>query len=255
MPPPLQSEQERRAATRRATQHMRKPLAQYVIIIATLCTMILTPTEPELYHTSILSGQMWVDKLFDGHPDHICCELGLSKRCIPWASSCTMLLQCGKFKVCRPGGTVSNIFVHVGHWTYHPTHWWTLPTLKWHHFKMLPENAGDIFISTILYNICLPFPMPIPPFTDMLRDQKLWPFFQHALRAIDGTHIVCTLPAKECGMYQSQKGFLSQNCLFEYSFDLTFVFGYTGWEGSATDSQVWEAALDVDLTYQMGVIT
>ena len=28
------------------------------------------------------------------------------------------------------------------------------------------------------------------------------------------------------------------------SFNLTFIFGYTGWEGSATDSQVWEAVLD-----------
>ena len=79
MPPPLQNEQERRAASRRATQRMRKLLAQYIIIIATLCTMILTPTEPKLYHTSILLGQMWVDELLDGHPDRICCKLGLQK--------------------------------------------------------------------------------------------------------------------------------------------------------------------------------
>ena len=79
MPPPLQNEQEWRAASRRATQRMQKLLAQYIIIIATLCTMILTPTEPEPYHTSILSGQMWVDELLDGHPDRIRCELGLRK--------------------------------------------------------------------------------------------------------------------------------------------------------------------------------
>ena len=46
MPPPLQSEQEQRAASQQATQHMQKLLAQYVIIIATLCTMILSPTRP-----------------------------------------------------------------------------------------------------------------------------------------------------------------------------------------------------------------
>ena len=56
MPLPLQSEQERHAASQQATQHMQKLLAQYIIIIATLCTMILIPTEPEPYHTSILSG-------------------------------------------------------------------------------------------------------------------------------------------------------------------------------------------------------
>ena len=77
MPPPLQNEQEWRTASRQATQRMQKLLAQYIIIIATLCTMILTPTEPEPYHTSILLGQMWVDELLNGHPDCICCELGL----------------------------------------------------------------------------------------------------------------------------------------------------------------------------------
>ena len=77
MPPPLQSEQEQCAASEQATQHMRKLLAQYIIIISTLCTMILTPTEPKLYHTSIILGQMWVDELLNGHPDCICCKLGL----------------------------------------------------------------------------------------------------------------------------------------------------------------------------------
>ena len=109
---------------------------------------------------------------------------------------------------------------------------------------MLPENAADIFISTILYNICYPPQCRYPPSQTILCNQTLWFFFQHALGAIDGTHIVCTPPAKKHGMYWNQKGFLSQNCLFMCSFDLTFVFGYTGWEGSTMDNQVWEAALD-----------
>ena len=100
-----------------------------------------------------------------------------------------------------------------------------------------------IFSSFCLTYITLPN-ANTPPSQTILHNQKLWPFFQHALGAIDGTHIVCTPPAKECGMYQNQKGFLSQNCLFTCSFDLTIIFGYTGWEGSAMDSQVWEAALD-----------
>ena len=41
--------------------------------------MILTPTKPKPYHTSILLGQMWVDELLNGHLDHIHCKLGLQK--------------------------------------------------------------------------------------------------------------------------------------------------------------------------------
>ena len=39
--------------------------------------MILANPEP--YHTSILSGQMWVEELLEGHPDLIYCELGVQK--------------------------------------------------------------------------------------------------------------------------------------------------------------------------------
>ena len=41
--------------------------------------MIVTPTKPELYHTSILLGEMWVDELLNRHPDCIHCKLGLRK--------------------------------------------------------------------------------------------------------------------------------------------------------------------------------
>ena len=32
----------------------------------------------EPYHTSILTGEGWVMELLSGHPDRICCELGVS---------------------------------------------------------------------------------------------------------------------------------------------------------------------------------
>jgi hypothetical protein len=31
------------------------------------------------YHTSALSGEDWVRELLNGHPEHICCELGVHK--------------------------------------------------------------------------------------------------------------------------------------------------------------------------------
>ena len=173
MPPPLQSEQEWHTASQWATQHMQKLLVQYIIIIATLCTMILTPTKPEPYHTfnpfrADVGGwtPQWTSRSYP-------LQAGTLKGGISWASSCSTLLRCSRFEVCKPRGTVSNIFVYVSHWTYHPTHWQTLPMLKWHYFKMFPENAGDIFVSTILYDICYPSQCQYPPSQTILHNQKL----------------------------------------------------------------------------------
>jgi hypothetical protein len=45
---------------------------------------------------------------------------------------------------------------------------------------------------------------------------------------------------------------MSQNCLFRCSFDLTFVYALTGWEGSATDAYVYEDARSTDLNIPEG---
>jgi hypothetical protein len=35
------------------------------------------PRNPEPYHTSALLGEAWLIELIVGHPDHICCKLGV----------------------------------------------------------------------------------------------------------------------------------------------------------------------------------
>src|SRR5882757_405952 len=72
---------------------------------------------------------------------------------------------------------------------------------------------------------------------------KFWPYFKDALGALDGSHIHSSPPANQHTSYRNRKGFVSQNCLFGCSFDLQFVFAYTGWEGSATDARVYESAI------------
>ena len=49
------------------------------MIIMVLYAVIITPADPKPFHTSILSGEMWVQELLNGHPDHILCELGVQK--------------------------------------------------------------------------------------------------------------------------------------------------------------------------------
>ena len=54
-------------------------MARCLILITALCMGMMIPAKPEPYHTSILSGQMWVEELLEGHPDHIYCKLGVQK--------------------------------------------------------------------------------------------------------------------------------------------------------------------------------
>ena len=82
---------------------------------------------------------------------------------------------------------------------------------------------------------------PVPP--EIRHNPKFWPYFKDALGAIDGSHIRSSPPASQRSSYRDHKGDISQNCLFACSFDLQFVFAYTGWEGSATDARVYESAL------------
>jgi hypothetical protein len=110
-----------------------------------------------------------------------------------------------------------------------------------------------IFSSPPFYNkyVCLPRASdPCPP--EIRRNPKFWPFFKDVLGAIDGSHIHCSPPASERAFYRNRKGFLSQNCLFACSFNLQFIYAFTGWEGSASDARVYENACSQDLLIPNG---
>ncbi|KAF9231323.1 hypothetical protein BU15DRAFT_9657, partial [Melanogaster broomeanus] len=60
----------------------RQLMALLVSIIICATAVIVEATlpgrkEPEPYHTSALSGEAWVIELLLGHPNRICCELGM----------------------------------------------------------------------------------------------------------------------------------------------------------------------------------
>jgi DDE superfamily endonuclease len=111
----------------------------------------------------------------------------------------------------------------------------------------------DAFSSPPFYTKYVRLPSandPVPP--RIRNNPKFWPFFKGALGALDGSHISSSPPAIERASNRNRKGFVSQNCLFACSFDLEFLFAYTGWEGSATDARVYEAAREGDLTIPEG---
>jgi len=81
---------------------------------------------------------------------------------------------------------------------------------------------------------------PIPP--EICNNPKFWPYFKNALGALNGSHIHSAPPASEQPICQNRKGFVLQNCLFGCDFSLKFIYSLTGWEGSATDTWVYEDA-------------
>ncbi len=86
-----------------------------------------------------------------------------------------------------------------------------------------------------------------PPSECIRSNPKLWPYFQRALGAIDGSHIHLTAPSAFRDACRNWKGFTSQNCLFCCSFDFLFTYTLTGWEGSAANARVYESAITSDL--------
>ena len=94
-----------------------------------------------------------------------------------------------------------------------------------------------IFSSPPFYSIYVQLPVagdPVP--AHICNNPKFWPYFQHALGALDGSHISCAPPSSIRGFFCNRKGFISQNCLFACTFALQFVYSLHGYEGSASAS-------------------
>jgi DDE superfamily endonuclease len=84
-----------------------------------------------------------------------------------------------------------------------------------------------------------------PP-DSLLNDEDLYPYFKDCIGAIDGTHIPAFVPEANRAPYRNRKGHISQNVLAACSLDFKFVYVLSGWEGSASDSVVYQNAKDTD---------
>lgn len=82
---------------------------------------------------------------------------------------------------------------------------------------------------------------------------KFWPYFKNVVGAINGSHIPIAPPCSAVTTaFQNCKGFLSQNCLCICNFNLQFTYALTGWEGSASDAQVYDNAILCNLCVPEG---
>lgn len=66
------------------------------------------------------------------------------------------------------------------------------------------------------------------------------PYFRESLGALDGSHIPVHVPEINRAAYRNRKGDISQNVLVACTFDMKIVYVLSGWEGSASDSRIFE---------------
>ena len=95
-------------------------------------------------------------------------------------------------------------------------------------------------------NVHLPHDhIPIPP--EIQKNPKFFPFFEDALGAVDGTHINCNATTADRQAARDRKGAVTQNCLAICTFDMRFLYIFSGWDGSASDSTMFHDARITDL--------
>lgn len=103
---------------------------------------------------------------------------------------------------------------------------------------MLAAFASSAFYNRYVVLPCAFYPIP----SEISSNSKFYPFFKNAIGAIDGTHLNCHPSKKEHDACHNRKGSLTQNCLACCTFDLRFQYILSGWEGSASDSFLFNQA-------------
>ncbi|KAF7367159.1 Transposon en spm sub-class [Mycena sanguinolenta] len=199
MPPPTALARHRRRRTLLALLFAH--LLQLIAYAALVYQELIDPPDPIPYHTSILSGQGWVDELYNGHPNRINTEFGVRRHIFNILIAELRWLGYGQSRYVSLEEKLRDIPLYV--------HLWNLPTAN----TPLPQRFMD--------------------------NPLLFPFFENALGGIDGTHIP-SWPSKEDRQLQrDRKGQVSQNVLCCCSFDMRFQYAVTGYDGSAADATMF----------------
>ena len=75
----MPTDQQRRAAHKHIITCLHHITVLFTHIIIATTRLLQLKKDPEPYHTSILTGQGWVEELLSGHPECIHCELGVCR--------------------------------------------------------------------------------------------------------------------------------------------------------------------------------
>ena len=109
-----------------------------------------------------------------------------------------------------------------------------------------------IFSSPPLYTDFIRPPKvgdPTPEY--ILNNPKLYPFFEDALGAIDGSHFNA-FAASNRDALRDRNGALTTNALAICDFSMSFLHIQSGWEGSVADAQMFHNSCFTDLSIPNG---
>ena len=111
----------------------------------------------------------------------------------------------------------------------------------------------DTVSSGSFYNTFVKLPDAQTPLSDyILNNPKLYPFLQHVLGALDGTHIHSFTSAADRHASRDRKGMITQNCLAVCSFSFQFLYIISGFEGSIADATMYMQSRLMDFTIPAG---
>ena len=75
----MPTDQQWRAAHKHIITHLHHITVLFTHVIIATTRLLQLKKDPKPYHTSILTGQGWVEELLSRHPEHIRCELGVCR--------------------------------------------------------------------------------------------------------------------------------------------------------------------------------
>jgi len=111
----------------------------------------------------------------------------------------------------------------------------------------------DTLTSPEIYHDLVELPKRNYPVPKEIRDSRnFFPWLKDCIGAIDGTHIPAHVPEGTRVAYRNRKGDISQNVLAATTLDMMFVYVLPGWEGSATDSCIFDDAHANNFTIPAG---
>jgi hypothetical protein len=226
-------------------------MGEFIIILdllAAISPMILEndSEEPQAYHDSILTGQMRYDELMKStNPHRFLDECRMSR------SVFVLFLE---FMKDRGELTDSNHICAGQKLTIYLT---LLKEGKNREIHSMWQHSG-FTISIILNDVMLCFDKVksfifIPPPQDtqasISNNPKFSPFFDDCDGALNGSHVDAFTSNPS---FRNRKKLMSQNVIAVVNFDLTFLYVFAGWEGSAHDGQVIQDALSKGLIRREG---
>jgi DDE superfamily endonuclease len=241
----LDSEHQR--ITKRSAQNTKHPLLCATIpgvVMQAILPFLFRPTIPQPMRTSSLSGKAYINEIVNcRNPQRI--QEVLRMKLEVFQFLCLELKRHGGLAPSRYVGVEEQVamFLHA------VAHSCSNREVQ-ERFQHSRETVSRHFHYVLqALNRLMPRYIKLPAHdeipTAISNNSKFYPFFSDCIGALDGTHIAAKVPEEIAPAFRNRKGYLSQNVLACCDLDqLIFTYILAGWEGSAHDGLVLEAAFN-----------